>query len=246
MNNSGFSETSSSLLYSSIVSKRANQKKQTDAITASSTNKTFEIDNKQEHSNKSMKSGVYFNNHEIFNARHPTQVQYNVRHVTKVLNLPFGMPLAKPPRLSVMKHKFPSLSEPTTEESLPRKIDESQSEKEQEPPCARKRAREEKGSEEEGKLEEGSLKRSRFDTIVTSISSKKLSTSEERLFLEATIALSDLKSVPTRKKKTPSQKSKQKNSPKPSMGKIMPPPPPSLSFFKGKFSRVLLSLGQHS
>ena len=239
------SSKTSSLLYSSIASQRANQKKHTNASAKSNRNKTCKISEKQEPSYKSMRSGVYFDNREIFNTRHPSQVHYNVRHVTKVLNLPVGMPLPKPPGLCVINHPFPPLSKPGTEESLQQKTDESQSEKEA--PCARKRKREreEKGSEEEGKLEDRPSKRSRIDITVTSISNKKLS-SEERLFLEAAIALSASKiSGPTKEANTPSQQSEQSVSPKPS-GQAMPPPPPPCSFFQGISSRVLLSLGQHS
>ena len=44
------------------------------------------------------KSGVYFNNCEVFHDMHPSQVKYSVKHATVFPSLP-GQPMSQPPRL---------------------------------------------------------------------------------------------------------------------------------------------------
>ena len=138
----------SSFAHSSVVSKGTNEKRQKGSAIPNSKNTTYQIDTKHGPSNKIMRSGVYFNKREIFNTVHPTQVKYNMLHVTKVLNLPVGMPLAKPPHLGVINHGLlPRISKTVADKPLLRKIDASQSKKE--PSFVQNRAKREKGSIED-------------------------------------------------------------------------------------------------
>ncbi|MGK3743729.1 MAG: hypothetical protein ACI90V_010588 [Bacillariaceae sp.] len=210
-----------------------------------------EMSEKQEYSNtsSSMRSGVYFNNCEIFNEMHPSQVHYKFRHVTKAANLPIGKPLARPPYLGVTKPRCAALfidsNSSAEDEPESKKVDGS-----------RKRDRGQKsssnteGGEEENLEDNDPSKRCRMDS--TRPSNKKKLSGEEKLFLEAALALSVSKLSATTTTTTKENKilpapqnNRRSVSPTPPSGQQAMMPPPPFSFFQANSSkRVLLSLGQ--
>ena len=224
LKNSNGSKTSS-LIHSSTPTNPADKAAKSSLLTPGKTNKIYEIITQQEISNQSMRYGVYINNCEIFDKRHPAQVQYKAFHVTKMPDLPVGLPLAKPPHLCVHNHPIlPIFSQPTTEESLSTKIEDSSSEPEIELACSRKRLVD---GENDGKIKEKPSKCTRLNNTKASISSKKLS-KEERLFLDAAIALSASKDLIQTKDNT-TKCTKEKHQPS---GRAMPPPPSTFHSLK--------------
>mmetsp|Transcript_4137 Transcript_4137/g.8941 ORF Transcript_4137/g.8941 Transcript_4137/m.8941 type:complete len:231 (+) Transcript_4137:519-1211(+) len=177
----------SSFALSSFASKGTNEKPATPNITDT----TNQINTKHEPSKQITRSGVYFNNREICNAIHPAQMRYDVRHVTKVPNLPVGMPLGKPPRLRVVNHEFlPPIPRTYNDEPLPGKINASPSGTE--PSHARKPAKRKKESILGGKPECKPSKRTRVVKIasINNCNSGNKLSNEQHLFFEAAIALS--------------------------------------------------------
>jgi hypothetical protein len=117
---SAFSKTFFLVYSSCIMENRANEKKRIGPPTQNNANNTFEIKIKQETPRQITRSGVYFNNHEILDTRHPAQVEYNTFFATEVPDLPIGIPLAKPPRLGL-----PTTFEIKTKQETPRQITKS-------------------------------------------------------------------------------------------------------------------------
>jgi hypothetical protein len=247
----------SSLLHNSkTVDDQKDEMELTKITKTENINKNHEMSEKQEHStSNSMRSGVYFNNCEIFNEMHPSQVHYQVRHVTKVATLPMGKPLARPHFLGVKKPRCaapPVTDSNSAEEFESKKVDGS-----------RKRERGQtsssntEGGEEENVEDDDPSKRCRMDGIVCPSNKKRLS-GEETLFLEAALALSVSKfsgtttttttTTTTKENRTISAPQNNRRSvpltPTLSGQQTMMPPPP-FSFFQATSSkRVLLSLGQ--
>jgi hypothetical protein len=239
---------------SKTVDDQKDEMKLTKKTRTDNINQTHEMSEKQEHSttSNSMRSGVYFNNCEIFNEMHPSQVHYKVHHATNVVNLPMGKPLARPPFLGVKKPRCaapPVTDSNSAEESESKKADGS-----------RKRERGQTGSsdtegaEEENLEDDDPSKRCRIDGIVRQSNKKKLS-GEETLFLEAALALSVSKFLGTTTTTTTTKENRTNPAPQnnrrsvsptptlPGQQTMMPPPP--FSFFQATSSkRVLLSLGQ--
>ena len=171
---------------STVASYGANEKPATPQIT----NTTNQINTQHEPSNKITRSGVYFNNREICNAIHPAQMKYDMRHVTKVPNLPVGMPLGKPPRLRVVNHELlPPIPRTYNDKSLPEKINASPSGTE--PLHARKPAKRKKESIRDGKPESKPPKHTRVVEIasINNCTFGNRLSNEEHLFFEAAIAL---------------------------------------------------------
>lgn len=134
--------------------------------------RAHEIETERRNARGTARSGVYFNNHQIFDSRHPAQVEYKAIFESKVPDLPVGIPLAEPPRL------FTSASKPALKKIVPMKRKESLSQP--------TRSMSGKGSIDVGKEKPSS--RTRCNEGIISIP-KRLSR-EEYLFLEAAILLS--------------------------------------------------------
>eukprot|EP00536_Pseudo-nitzschia_multiseries_P013827 jgi/Psemu1/36518/gm1.36518_g len=174
----------------SAISKGVNQKKHNDTTVPGNTYTTYacQINTKNTPSSTMMRSGVYFNNREIFDTIHPAQVNHREGQVIKVLNLPVGMPLAKPPCISAIKHEaLPPISTNITDRTLRRKHDAMQSE--EEPRLRKKTRREERRSMDE-KPKEKRSQRTRAGNSACNPSSGNTLSSEERLFFEAAKKLS--------------------------------------------------------
>lgn len=174
----------------SAISKGVNQKKHNDTTVPGNTYTTYacQINTKNTPSSTMMRSGVYFNNREIFDTIHPAQVNHREGQVIKVLNLPVGMLLAKPPCISAIKHEaLPPISTNITDRTLRRKHDAMQSE--EEPRLRKKTRREERRSMDE-KPKEKRSQRTRAGNSACNPSSGNTLSSEERLFFEAAKKLS--------------------------------------------------------
>lgn len=240
---------SSLLNNSKTVDDQKDEMKLTKKTRTENINKTHEMSEKQKHSatsSNSMRSGVYFNNCEIFNEMHPSQVHYKVHHATNVTNLPMGKPLARPPFLGLKKVASPVTDSNSAEESESKKVEGSHKRER-----GQTSSSDTDGGEEENLEDDDPSKRCRMDGIVPQSNRKKLS-SEETSSLEAALALSKLSGTITtttikgNRTISATQNNRRSVSPTPTLSgqqTMMPPPP--FSFFQATSSkRALLSLGQ--
>ena len=242
---------SSLLNNSKTVDDQKDEMKLTKKTRTENINKTHEMSEKQKHSatsSNSMRSGVYFNNCEIFNEMHPSQVHYKVHHATNVTNLPMGKPLARPPFLGLKKRcAAPSVTDSNSaEESESKKVEGSHKRER-----GQTSSSDSDGGKEENLEDDDPSKRCRMDGIVPQSNRKKLS-SEETSSLEAALALSKLSGTITtttikgNRAISATQNNRRSVSPTPTLSgqqTMMPPPP--FSFFQATSSkRALLSLGQ--
>eukprot|EP00537_Pseudo-nitzschia_pungens_P004133 CAMPEP_0172374748 /NCGR_PEP_ID=MMETSP1060-20121228/57324_1 /TAXON_ID=37318 /ORGANISM="Pseudo-nitzschia pungens, Strain cf. cingulata" /LENGTH=275 /DNA_ID=CAMNT_0013101547 /DNA_START=208 /DNA_END=1035 /DNA_ORIENTATION=+ len=219
-----------------VDNESVDHKEERDSRVHSNIHTSCHLNTKTNPSNTMLRSGVYFNNSEVLNTIHPAQVSHVKGEVIKVLNLPVGMPLAKPPRLgSFYKGVLPPITENITDmKTLRRKeVVRQFKEKIQE----RKKRREKEGSKHE-KPEGKPLKRIRIENTAFHSSSGNSLSSEERLFFEAAVALSSSE-VPTStngKRNEPRQVSLEP------AGQTTTSRPPRYSLYLGSASKMLLPL----
>jgi hypothetical protein len=238
---------SSLLNNSKTVDDQKDEMKLTKKTRTENINKTHEMSEKQEHSatsSDSMRSGVYFNNCEIFNEMHPSQVHYKVHHATNVTNLPTGKPLARPPFLGLKKPRCAA-----AEESESKKVEGSHKRER-----GQASSSDTDGGDEENLEYDDPSKRCRMDGIVPQSNKKKLF-SEETSSLEAALALTLFSGTTTTNNNNTTkgsmtipapQNNRRSVSPTPTLSGQQPMmPPPPFSFFQATSSkRALLSLGQ--